>query len=390
MKWISSSIIFLLALNTQANNLITNSDAEVINNKSYQIELGVSSWSSSSVIDHEGNEEEFFDDEGYSKLEGDFLLRYGYNKRFEFRLGGLFRQVKSTAQEATKSGAESFRLGFKYEFESKSNLKYALDLQYNMSLYTNKDYVNASEIPDGEIVLGDSGSGYHVKGIVSYKTRSKNMLNGSVAYVGMPNELSSEIKYDVNAHLVWDSFSVFAGLEGVNSMGSDPYSGEPENKPPQGLSESALYNSVNRSYTKPYIGAYKTFGRTRFGLQGAQVISGKSTDKGSEILLSFAWNSRGETKEDRKISKFKEYDVEASIIKVSPRGKFVKIDKGLSQDVEKGMRIDIYKTDYFGGNDLIAQGFVYELAADWAIVKLSKKFKKTEIKSGFTARGIEK
>jgi hypothetical protein len=390
MKRISSSILLLLALDSKANDLIAKADAEVINKKSYQIELGVGTWASSSTIDADGNEEEFADDEGYSKLEGDLLFKYGFNRKVEFRFGGLFRQVKSTLQEATKSGAESIRFGTKYQFDSKTALKYALDLEYGMTLYSNTDYVDSSQIPEGEIVLGDAGNFFHVKGIMSYKFRSKNHLNASLAYVGMPNELSSELKYDVNGHLVWNSFSVYAGIEGVNSMKNDPYSAEPENKPPQGLSESNLYNSVNRSYTKPYIGLYKTFGRTRWGLQGSQVIGGISTDKGSEILFTLAFNSRGETKEDRKISKFKEYDVEASVIKVSPRGKFVKIDKGLSQDVEKGMRFDIYKTDYFGGNELIAQGFVYELAADWAIVKLSKKFKKTEIKSGFTARGLEK
>lgn len=390
MKRISSIVLLLVCSSTYANNLISKSDAEVLNKKSYQIELGVGSWASTSTVDSEGVETEFAEGEGYSKLEGDLDFRYGYSKKFELKLGALFRQVKSTSLETTASGVESLRFGVQYEFASKSKWKYALDLQYNMSLYTNTDYLLASEIPEGEIVLGDSGTGYHVKGILSYKAQSGNHLNASLAWVGMPNALSSELRYDLNGHLVWQTFSIFAGLEGINSSKSDPYSDEPENKPPQGLSESNLWNSVNRSYTKPYFGLYKTFGKTRWGLKYATVISGISTDLGSEILFSLAWNSSGETKEDRKLSKFKEYDVEASVIKVSPRGKFVKIDKGLSQDVEKGMRFDIYKTDYFGGNTLVAQGHVYEVAADWAIVKLSKKFKKIEIKPGFTVRGLEK
>jgi hypothetical protein len=390
MKRISSIVLMLTCASANANNLLSKSNAEVLNKKSYQIELEVGSWASSSKVDADGNETEFAEGEGYSKLEGDLLFRYGYSKKFELKLGGLFRQVKSTSLETTASGAESVRFGIQYEFSSRSRWKYGVDLQYNMSLYTNTDYTNASEIPEGEIVLGDSGNGYHVKGLLSYKSLSGNHLNASLAYVGMPNELSSELRYDLNGHLVWQTFSMFAGIEGVNSSKSDPYTSEPQNKPPQGLSESNLWNSVNRSYTKPYFGLYKTFGKTRWGLKYATVMSGISTDLGSEILFSLAWNSSGETKEDRKVSKFKEYDIEASVIKVSPRGKFLKIDKGLSQDVEKGMRFDVYKTDYFGGNTLVAQGYVYEVAADWAIVKLSKKFKKTEIKAGFTVRGIEK
>ena len=389
MKRISSIVLMLFCSQSFANDLISKSDAEVINKKSYQIELAVGSWASSSKVDTEGEESEFEEGEGYSKLEGDFNLRYGYSKKFEINFGGLFRQVKSTELEASASGAESLRFGVKYEFASRGSWKYGLDLQYNMTLYTNTDYTNSSEIPEGEIVLGDSGTGYQVRGILSYKALSGNHLNASLAYVGMPNSLSNELRYDLNGHLVWQTFSMFAGIEGVNSSKSDPYSTEPENKPPQGLSETNLWNSVNRSYTKPYFGLYKTFGKTRWGIKYATVISGISTDLGSEILFNLAWNSSGETKEDRKVSKFKEYDIEASIIKVSPRGKFLKIDKGLSQDVEKGMRFDIYKTDYFGGNALVAQGFIYEVAADWAILKLSKKFKKTDIKAGFTVRGFE-
>ncbi|WP_372654934.1 hypothetical protein [Halobacteriovorax sp.] len=389
MKWISLSVLLILGHNSFAQNgLIKGTDAEVINKKSYQFELEGRSWTSTSTLDSEGLQEDFTDDQGYSQLEGDILFRYGFGQQFELRGGALFRQVKSTSLETTKSGAESIRIGAKYAFKPIRNWHYAIDLLYSSTLYENTDYISVSDIPEGELLLGDAGNSFHFKGILSYKMKSGSSLNGSLAYVGTPNNLSPEIFYDVNGKIAWNTFALFAGLEGVASLESDAYSTEPENKPPQGLGESALYNSTNRAYSKPYIGAYKTFGRVRVGVKGAQVISGVSTDKGTELSISLAWNSRGETRVDRKLSKFKEYDLEASIIKVSPRGKFVKIDKGISQDVEKGQTFDIYKTDYFGGNDLVAQGRVYEIGADWAIIKLSKKFKKMDIKSGFTARGL--
>ncbi len=84
---------------------------------------------------------------------------------------------------------------------------------------------------------------------------------------------------------------------------------------------------------------------------------------------------------------FKEYVVDGSVLKVSARGNFIRIDQGLSTDVEKGMKFDIYQTDYFGGNVLVASGIAYEVGADWSIIKLVKKYKEIEIKPGFAARG---
>ena len=82
-----------------------------------------------------------------------------------------------------------------------------------------------------------------------------------------------------------------------------------------------------------------------------------------------------------------EYLVEASVVKISPRGKFLKIDKGIAGDVEKGMKIDIYQADFFGGNLLVVSGVVLQVGVDWAIVKITKRFRDIQIKIGFTARG---
>ena len=88
-----------------------------------------------------------------------------------------------------------------------------------------------------------------------------------------------------------------------------------------------------------------------------------------------------------KIDAFKEYHVDGSVLKVSARGNFIRIDQGLSTDVEKGMKFDIYQTDYFGGNVLVASGVAYDVGADWSVIKLLKKYKEIEIKPGFAARG---
>jgi hypothetical protein len=188
MKWISWCVLLILSQNIFAQNgLLDGFDAGVINKKSYQLEFELRSWASTSTLDSDGLEEEFAEDEGYSQMEGDLLFRYGFGEQLELRGGGLFRQAKSTNMETTKSGGESIRLGAKYAFKRIGRWHYAVDLEYRATLYENIDYNSASEIPAGDIVLGDAGNYYHVKGILSYSAQNGNSFNGSLAYVGMPN-----------------------------------------------------------------------------------------------------------------------------------------------------------------------------------------------------------
>ena len=123
------------------------------------------------------------------------------------------------------------------------------------------------------------------------------------------------------------------------------------------------------------------------GLQGADVLRGVSTDKGYEAKLMLTWSMPGVSQKEIKTNKFKEYNLEATVIQTSPRGRFVKIDQGFGSDIEKGMRFDIYKADFFGENILVASGAVFEVGVDWAIIKVTEKFQKLEIKNGFVARG---
>ena len=118
----------------------------------------------------------------------------------------------------------------------------------------------------------------------------------------------------------------------------------------------------------------------------SQVMSGVSTDKATNFLVSLTYNAGGTSSSQTFENKFKEYSTEATIIKVSPRGVFFKLDKGLSSDVVKGARADIYKSDYFGENVLLGSGFIYESGPDWSIVKVVKKFKRLPIEKGYTVR----
>ena len=64
------------------------------------------------------------------------------------------------------------------------------------------------------------------------------------------------------------------------------------------------------------------------------------------------------------------------------------IDKGLSEDIQKGMKIDFYEFDYVGGNILLASGIVLQAKADTSVVKITKTYNtKKELKEGVVARG---
>ena len=147
------------------------------------------------------------------------------------------------------------------------------------------------------------------------------------------------------------------------SLKKDPYSTDPNLKPKISTGATSLFNSINREKMAPYFGALYDFKKATFEARGGMVMSGTYTDKGYFALFSINFNSQGVTNETIKIDSFKEYIIDGSVLKVSARGKYVKIDQGLSTDVEKGMQFDIYQTDYFGGNVLVASGVVYEVVS---------------------------
>ena len=72
--------------------------------------------------------------------------------------------------------------------------------------------------------------------------------------------------------------------------------------------------------------------------------------------------------------------------KVSPRGLYFKIDRGLVDDMEKGRRVDIYKPGSDGENILIAEGQAFEVKASSAIIKITKRFRNVRVKTGFVVR----
>ena len=362
--------------------------AELLNENAYSIYFDTSLFEMSSHIDDSGKEYTKLDGSAYRLTESNFKLSYGINSHLEASLLARGRVVSSTDGNTTasNSGPESVGVEGKYSFAPVGNMKYALGLRYRKTLFTNTIYTQSQIPPTDQVILGDDGSEYGVDLYSTYNSGSWKLdLQGG--YNSPPNDLSSEVVYKIQALYRFTQLSLMAGVDGIYSLGRDQYTDTPLQKPIMALGQSKLFNSLNREKVAPYLGGYYAFDKFQLGLIGSTVVSGKSTDKGNLYLMNINWNSSGVTEESVKINSFKEYHIDGSVLKVSARANFIKIDQGLSTDVEKGMKFDIYQTDYFGGNVLVATGVVYEVGSDWSVIKLVKKYKEIEIKPGFAARG---
>lgn len=356
----------------------------------YEIFTEVKYFGTTSKLDIDGIDTQLDEGQAFQLLDFDLVGRYAFGTQLELIAGGRYRQVldETEAESNTVSGLESYLLGLKYSFISSSKLKFAVDIHLRDTLYTNEEYVSGASIASEELILGDSGQEITIGLYADYLRNKTNTIAAYGAYRVPGNSLSPEFIYDLHSAWHGSKWALLLGVKGIMSLGQDDYATDQTGRPVQAVPKSSnMFYSINRSFMSPYAGLNLRSGQWLYGIQASQVISGTSTDVGAEMLFNVTWSSQGETKEARKLKTFKEYDIEASVIKISPRGKFIKIDKGLAQDIEKGMRMDIFQTDFFGKNELIASGYVYELGADWSIVKLTKKYRQISVKVGFSARG---
>lgn len=368
--------------------------AKTLGEKAFEYELTGSLFQTTGVYDVDGTEFSLNEGESNTVYEGALILRYGFSEELQFSGGIKGRQISqqydvgTDSISATNSGPESYFFEMKYSIRSSQRLYYSLNLTASQTAYSNTTYNSLSEIPNDEIVLGDSGASYGLGVSLSYMRTPSHYLNASIAYRQPGNDLSAEAPYDINTAWTWSSVALELGVEGIYSFGGDEFGSTPLLKKPQGRGPSGLYNSINRQWMAPKGGLYYAFGSGwRIGLQAMQIMSGQSTDKGVWYTLSLKKTSSPKvTKAKKKKESFKEYNIEGTVIKVSPRGKFIQIDQGLSQDVEKGMVFDIYQTDFFGGNELVATAVAFEVGVSKSILKLAKVYSSKRVQKGFVAR----
>jgi hypothetical protein len=363
--------------------------AELLNPKAYSVSSELSIFNTSAYLDYEGADVEMAEGSSYSLMDFDFGLSYGLSNNVEVTGLARIRRVSSTTNDTSieNSGIESLGVLGKYAFKPIGKTLYALGVYYRQTLYTNKKYENFTSPPSDELVLGDDGSEYGVNLYLTHLSSKELKWDGLFGYRSPGNDLSSELIYKLEGLYFLNKFGVFAGIEGIFSMKKDQFTDTPLLKPSQANGATRQFNSINREKVAPYLGVNYDFGKFAVGAKVQTIIGGQSIDKGTLFAFNIDWSTSGVTKESVKVAAFKEYLVDGSVLKLSARGNFLKIDQGLSTDVEKGMKFDIYQTDYFGGNVLVASGVVYNIGADWSIIKVTKKFKEIAIKPGFAARG---
>lgn len=386
-------LLFLLAflLVSQAFSQVSYvAPTRVLRKQGYQLQLSGEVFNTSKLVDKDGQELSLPDGYKFQRYQGEFSGQYGATDKLQLGLGARFRYNKSTSpnvlgeEETTSStGIQSTFADFKYAFSPVGQLQYSLEGLFLFTPYSNEERQAGGA---GDLILGDDGNEYSAGLGVTYSFRSNDFLTLRGGYRKPGKDLSPELYWQAEGALVWKHVALVAGVNGVSSMNSDPHGNEVTGQPDFNTGSTALYNSINREWVAPYAGLNFALGKNwRVELRGSQVVSGRSTDLGTAFGLQLS--RRVEKVQNTIDSKFKAYDVEASVTKVSPKKKFVVVDKGIAGDVRKGMVMDFYEYDYVGGNVLVARGTVVQAKAESAIVKITHRYNpKKELKEGLVGR----
>ncbi len=371
--------------------------AKPIEKKGYQLSLSGSYWKSAKRIDYDGQKTEFPDGESFSRIESEFSGILGVAKNFQVGGGARFRQNQMKVGngsgeivDANSSGPESLFVSGLFAFDPIERIQFGIEGSYRYRPYKDK-IINPASYDREDIMHGEVGNEYNVGLAASYSSATRNYLSVRGGFRDPGTEVSNELYYQAEAALAWKYVALVAGVDGVFSMKDDLYTDDPTNKPVYNRGNSEMYNGINREYMAPYAGLNFALGKNwRAELRGSQVISGHATDTGTQFGITLAY--RKETPPEMLLdSKFKTYDIEATVTKVSQQKNFVEIDKGLSTDIYKGMRFYLIEFDYLGGNVLVARGVVMQVKVDTAVIKISTRFNpKKEIKQGLLARMTSK
>lgn len=359
----------------------------ILMKKGYQLSIGGDYFKSRSKLDEDGGTLSYTEDESFQRIQGEVAGLYGLTENLQIGGRVRFRQNSSTNAMGTENsnGVESTYVNLIYAFKPIGQYHYSLEGGFGLRPFNNEEGSVGNE---GKLIIGDDGNDTYIGAGLTYATKTNNFFTIRGGYRDPGKNISDEFYWDVQGAIAWSYVALVAGAQGVSSLKNDPYRNNFQDKPSYYTGATNLYNGRNREWFAPYAGLNLAMGKTwRIELTGSQVISGKSTDLGTSY--SFNLVKRVEDKKSNRADQvFKEYDFEASITKISPKKGYVVIDKGLSDDVRKGMKIDFFEFDYVGGNILVARGVVYDSKSDSAIVKISHIFNtQKSLRVGNVARG---
>ncbi len=351
-----------------------------------EVPLGEKAWAVQTTVDY-FNRQAAYNDDGqkveashFTRTQGEVSFAYGFTDQIFAAAGGRYRQNKG---EQSSQGLESMvaRLGYGAWFDPA--WLGVLSLQWRHAMFK-------TAVDEKDLALGDDGDELSVQGSLFWPRKERQIWSLAVAYVA-PHDLSTEIDYRLQG--TWltrprptgPNWSLGVGVEGVVSLKQGPYQQDPSQRPKPWPSTN-LYRSFNRAWTIPFVQIAAGEKNWHFSVQGGMHVQGNSTDKGITVLANLVYRGGGISQTTRKIERFKEYAVEGMVIQVSPRGKFVKIDQGLRDGLDRGSTVDIFQSDYLGQNILFAAGTVYQVGDTWAVVRILSKFKTEPLQTGMIIR----
>lgn len=364
---------------------------QVLRDRGTQLSLGLEGFQTAQTVDQDGKKEKLADGSSFSRYQGEINGLFGLTNDFNGGIGVRYRHQTSTFTNgtekvnATGTGVQSLNFRLLFGFQPVNRTRFTLEGNFRFVPYTN-DEVDGTSDRD-KLALGDEGNEYSLGAGMTYSSLSQNHLTLRGGWRRPGNELSTEFYWNGEVAFQFRHLAPVLGVDGVTSLKNSKYESDPNDRPDWNTGASALYNSINREWIAPYAGLNIAFSNVwRVELRGFQVISGRSTDLGTGFGINIV-RRMDETSEKVVDAEFKSYDLEATVTKISDKKTYVVIDRGLSDDVEKGMRFDFFEFDYVGGNTLVARGVVIKVSSDKAIVKLTHRFNLArEIKEGLVGR----
>ncbi len=391
MKWFFLITLFVTEAFSQSQTSYV-PYTRVLRAKGYQIGIYNDSFTSQKYIDNDGKKQDFSDGFSFNRIQSEVAGQYGATNDLQFGLGFRYRRnqakylLSNEEITATGQGLQSTFANIMFAFEPVDEMHYVLEGTFRYTPYKNEEYDSTVDDPN-TLILGDSGNEISAGVGMTYYANKDKFLTLRGGYRRPGTDLSHELYYGLEGALAWKYVALLAGVDGVSSLNNDPYEDDPVGKPILNTGGTRLYNSENREWVSPYVGLNFALGKTwRIELRGSQVVSGHSTDLGSAFGLNII--KRMDKDATRLVdAKFKSYDIEMNVTKVSPKKEYMVVDKGLADDILKGMRIDFFEFDYIGGNVLVASGVVIKINADTSIVKVTNRFNMSkDLKEGLIGR----
>jgi hypothetical protein len=362
--------------------------------KGYEFRLNYNQFTTLSNFDDNGNEVALQTDESYTFSDVDLYGSYGYSSNLQFQFGMRYRNISSTElgpldsnlHDLTTDALHSSYASMRYAYNRVGNMLYTLELGYRYRGYSNPTYISAS--PNNNLATGDEGGDIHMGLILTYKPKSTHhFISSKVFYQNPGSNLSSHIAYAFEGALVWKYFALIAGVDGISSLGNDEYGGNSSGKPVLSTGPSTYFNAINPEYQNAYAGLNISFGSNfRAEFRGAQTFGGRSTDKARTVAVNLVYRNDNPSGVNSVVSSFKNYSIEGEVTKVSSSRTMAVVNLGLSDGVNKGMRIDFYQDDFLGSNKLIAAGVVRRIGASSCIVQLTNYYTIDKLSTGIAAR----